>query len=354
MDAPKDHAPSGACAVESVRSPRAPRRHATYITVTSGKGGVGKTNVAINLCAALALQGRRVTMIDADLGTANADVLCGLQSAQNVSHFIAGRRARLDEIAVDAPGGFRLVAGANGLRRMANLDESQRAHFIRGVTQLEQSSDVVVLDTSAGINQSVTAMAGLADIVLLVLTPEPTSIADGYGLIKSIHAGTARGRRPITGAGRGSQSGSGIQNGTSGGTGIELENEGGPNLGLEMASAGEQRIAVLVNMASSRTQARAVYDRVAMVARRFLHRHLDFAGWIPKDPMVGQAVLHRRPVLLESPRCPASRALSGLGESLLGSIEPERERGADESPSPHNPRSDGYFARFCAWLGAGA
>ncbi len=285
---------------------RAPVHRARFIAVTSGKGGVGKSNIAVNLAIALAQSGLRISLIDADMGTANADVLCGIRPAHNLSHFLTGRRSRIEDVFVDGPGGFQLVPGANGIRHLAELDEEQRTRLIQGLSGLEKTSDIVLLDTSAGINAVVTAMSHVADTVLLVLTPEPTSIADGYALIKAIHAQALRA-----------------------GSTHEM-----------------QRIAILVNMASSKQQGRAVYDRISSVSRRFLNRHLDYAGWIPQDSAVPRAVIRREPFFIAAPRCGASRAIAQLGCALSSSQPGVVYVGGENS----SPQHSGYFARLYHWL----
>ena len=294
------------------------RRKTTYITITSGKGGVGKTNVAVNLAVAIAQTGQRVTLIDADLGTANADVICGITSAHNLSHVLHGRRRTLNDVAVDAPGGFRLVPGANGIRRFADLSQGDQASLIRELSALERVSDVIIIDTGAGIGSGVTAMTAMADLVLVVVTPEPTSLTDGYGLIKAIHSGSTSG------------------------------------------STSHQRLAVLVNMVSSRRQARAVYDRIATVSRRFLGIHIDMAGSIPIDPHVSKSVLKRSPFILNCPHAPASTSLIQLSDRLLRSVSHHQDYRSEDHLTEHAAISEpvrevsGYFTRFRRWLGAGS
>ena len=319
--APKRHTPNNshhrAVKISGVNQDHS-RKRTTYITVTSGKGGVGKTNVAVNLAVAIAQTGRRVTLIDADLGTANADVICGITSTQNLSHVLNGRRQTLGEVAVEAPGGFRLVPGANGIRRFADLSQNDRASLIRELTALEQTSDTIIIDTGAGIGSGVTAMTAMADIILVVLTPEPTSLTDGYGLIKAIHASSSPGR------------------------------------------PSDQRLAVLVNMVSSRRQARAVYDRISTVARRFLGFHIDLAGSIPMDPHVSRSVLKRSPFILNCPHAPSSTSMMQLSERLLRSVSRNIEHltpnfTTESVPDPvPETNGSGYFNRFRRWLKAGS
>jgi flagellar biosynthesis protein FlhG len=151
---------------------------ARIIAVTSGKGGVGKTNLAVNLSVALARLGKRVLLLDADLGTANADLLCNLPAAgANLAHVVAGRHT-LAQTIIDAPGGFRLIPGASGLAQVAALQEHERSRLVHQMKQLEENLDYILVDTGAGVSPNVLTFAAGADQQLVVTTPEPTAIAD--------------------------------------------------------------------------------------------------------------------------------------------------------------------------------
>src|SRR6188508_6438 len=130
------------------------RRRASVIAVTSGKGGVGKSNVAVNLAIQLASAGKQVVLLDADLGLANADVLCNVDLPYNLSHVI-GRKKELHEVMVKAPGGFRLIGGASGLARMADLSDFDRQRIVDALAELEETTDIILIDTGAGISPNV-------------------------------------------------------------------------------------------------------------------------------------------------------------------------------------------------------
>src|SRR4051795_12249496 len=166
-----------------VRQHRAQR--ASVIAITSGKGGVGKSNVAVNLSIKLASAGKSVVLLDADLGLANADVLCNIDLPYNLSHVIA-RKKELHEVMVTAPGGFKLIGGASGLARMADLTDFDRARIVDALGELEQQCDIILIDTGAGISPNVLSFTRAADHVLVVTTPEPTAITDAYAVIKVI------------------------------------------------------------------------------------------------------------------------------------------------------------------------
>src|SRR5918993_3504075 len=161
------------------------RRRASVIAVTSGKGGVGKSNVAVNLAIQLASAGKAVVLLDADLGLANADVLCNIDLPNNLSHVIA-RRKELHEVLVDVPGGFKMIGGASGLARLAGLTDEDRQRPLTALAELEQQADVILIDTGAGISPNVLSFTRAADHVLIVTTPEPTAITDAYAVIKVI------------------------------------------------------------------------------------------------------------------------------------------------------------------------
>src|SRR6476659_6001961 len=217
------------------------RRRASVIAVTSGKGGVGKSNVAVNLAIQLSAAGKQVVLLDADLGLANADVLCNVDLPHNLSHVIA-RQKQLNEVVVSAPGGFRLIGGASGLARMADLTDHDRERIIHAMSELEQAADVILVDTGAGISPNVLSFTRAADHVLIVTTPEPTAITDAYAVVKVISRGAA---------------------------------------GPPMGENGHRRLSLLVNQAKSQFEARVVYERIAKVAHQFLNVSVFEAGHVP-------------------------------------------------------------------------
>jgi flagellar biosynthesis protein FlhG len=277
------------------RGPRPVGRLARAIAVTSGKGGVGKSNLAVNLAVCLARLGQRVCLLDADLGLANADLLCGLTPRLTLEHVVCGR-CRLAEVMLLAPGGFRLIPGACGVARLADLDSRQRLALLQQLMILERVADTVVIDTAAGLGSNVLAFAAAARRVLVATTPEPTAMTDGYGMIKAL---TARAPR----------------------TQVEL----------------------VVNMAGSRAEAQSVYRRMERVSRTFLGRPLELAATIPADPAVREAVRHRVPFALYSPDCGATAAVRRLAHRVAG-----------VAAGGPGPGGGGFFGRLAAWLLPGA
>lgn len=241
---------------------------ARIVAVTSGKGGVGKTNIAVNLAIKLTELGQRVILLDADLGTANADVLCNLTPGGNLAHVVAGRKTLQDAI-VQAPGGFGLIPGASGLARMAALGEYERSHLIHQIQNLETKADIILVDTGAGVGPNVLGFALGADQLLVVTTPEPTAVTDAYAAIKTIQ----RQRQDVD-------------------------------------------VHVLVNMVQSAEEARQVFGRIEAVCQKFLNLNIQFAGHVNADVSVGHAVRRRRPFVLENPTCPASVAVGRLARQL--------------------------------------
>jgi flagellar biosynthesis protein FlhG len=255
------------------RGRRAPnRRHGAHVvTICSGKGGVGKTNIAVNLAIALAQRGRMVTLLDADLGLANADVLCGLTAAANLEHVMRGRRS-LEDVITAAPGGFRLIPGASGVVGAADLDMAGCTRLIEALDQLDDESDLLLIDTAAGNGAAVRQFVQTAHTCLIVTTPEPPAIADAYALIKTVVHGQQNERRRD-----------------------QLP-----------------RLALVVNQARSANEARDVFNRISSVAQRFLGMEVDLAGWIGFDEAVRRAVRERLPFSLGSPQSGAAQRVAGL------------------------------------------
>lgn len=249
---------------------------ARVVAVTSGKGGVGKTSVAVNLAVRLSQMGRRVVLLDADLGTANADILCNLFPKNTLSNVVAGRSTLADTL-VDAPGGFRLVPGVSGLARIAALGEFERARLIQQMSQIERDADVVLVDTGAGIGPNVLGFTACSDQQLVVTTPDPTAMTDAYAVIKTV----TRRRDNCD-------------------------------------------ISLLVNMVHSEVDARSAFDRIDGVCRRFLGLQLSYAGYLIHDDRVARSVRCRRPFVLESPHCQASACIGHLAHRLdCRAVEPQ-------------------------------
>ncbi|NLG18280.1 MAG: MinD/ParA family protein [Fibrobacter sp.] len=220
------------------------------IAVTSGKGGVGKTNIALFLAVTLSTARKRVLLMDADLGLANVHILLGMAPANNISHFIDGD-CRLEEVICRGPGGFDILPGASGLEKLANIDIGRLELLQKEFSKLEKDYDYLLIDTGAGIGASVTQFASRADTVLLVMTPEPTSLADAYAMVKVLY------------------------------------------------EKGTRKIAVLVNMATSEKEGTETFDRLNALVVKFLKKPLEMVGTLPVSRDLSRSVRRQQVLILE-------------------------------------------------------
>lgn len=239
------------------------------ITIASGKGGVGKTNISTNLAIAYAQIGKKVILMDADLGLANVNVVLGIIPKYNLYHLIRKQKT-MSDIIMDTNYGIKIVAGASGFAKIANLTEEERRDFVNELSALS-AADVIIIDTSAGVSHNVLSFVAAADEVLIVTTPEPTAITDAYGIIKIIAT--------------------------------EIDNL---NLGLKL----------VVNRVKSVVEGRKVAERVINIAGQFLNLKVDYLGYVYEDPAVQNAVLRQKPFLIMDPKGKASICLRHLVSRL--------------------------------------
>lgn len=266
-------------------------RRARVVAIASGKGGVGKTNIAVNTAIALARRGLRVTLLDADLGTANADVLCGIMPAARLDHVLGpgglavhdGAKRSIRDIVVDAPGGFKLVPGSAGIGRMADLNAGERRWLVSALVELAAEADVVLIDAAAGVGQGVTSLLHAADLAIVVTTPEPTAIADAYALIKC----------------------------------LVMEQDQPP-------STEEDRIALVVNQTREPLEAFATHARIAGVCERFLGLRLPMLGFVAQDVRVAEAVRAQKPFMIMDPGAIGSRNIADLAVAIINMLGIER------------------------------
>lgn len=238
------------------------------IAVTSGKGGVGKTNVAVNLAVAMARAGQRVMLFDADLGLANVDVALGLKPRYDIQHVLSGER-RLEEILIEGPAGVQVVPASSGVARMASLSATEQAGLVHAFSSLPTAVDTLIVDTGAGIDNAVLTFTAACQEVIVVLCDEPTSLTDAYALIKVLNQ-----------------------------------------------QCGVKRFQLLANMVESEIQGRQLYEKVSRVTDRFLDVYLGYLGAVPRDDYLRRAVKAQRAVLLEYPRAEASRALEAIAQRI--------------------------------------
>jgi flagellar biosynthesis protein FlhG len=242
---------------------------ARIITVTSGKGGVGKTNVSINMALAYARLGKKVVVMDADLGLANVNVMFNLIPKYNLYHVIRKQRT-MREILVETDYGISIVSGASGFSQIANLSDAERQFFIKELDTLS-NTDIIIIDTSAGVSRSVLDFVAAADDAVIITTPEPTAITDAYGIIKIIAS--------------------------------EYESL---NLGLKL----------VVNRVKSAADAKKVSDRITSIAGQFLNLKVDYLGFIYDDLVVSQAVVKQKPFMVIDPKCKASLCVQHIVERM--------------------------------------
>ena len=252
-------------------------RHARVIAVTSGKGGVGKTNVAVNLSVALASRGRRTVLIDLDLGLANADIVFDLTPRYNLSDVLSGRRT-IEEVVVEAPGGVLVVPGASGVERLANLAENERMSLLSSFEALHRSADFIILDTGAGISRNTTAFLAAADDILVVTVPEPTAVVDAFAVIKMVASQPDHGN-----------------------------------------------LYSLINMVENRAEAEKVAGGITRTASNLLNAYVDRIGYVLRDPKVGQAVRRRRPFLQAFPGAVSSGCVRAIAGRLASGAEDRPE-----------------------------
>lgn len=248
------------------------------IAVTSGKGGVGKTNVSVNLALALAELGRRVLLLDADLGLANIDVLLGLSPKRTLADVIAGD-CDLVDVLLQGPGGIRIAPAASGTQSMAQLSPMQHAGLIQAFSELGDNIDVLIVDTAAGISDSVVSFVRAAQEVLVVVTDEPTSITDAYAMIKLLNR-----------------------------------------------DYGMSRFRVLANQVHTPQEGRNLFAKLSKVTDRFLDVALQYVGAIPYDEAVRKSVQKQRAVYDAFPRAKSSLAFRAIAQKV------------DNWPLPANPR----------------
>jgi flagellar biosynthesis protein FlhG len=245
------------------------------VVIASGKGGVGKSNLAANLAVALGARGARVLLLDADFAQANLDLLLGVHPRFDIQHVLSGEKA-IEEIVVPGPPGVKLIPASSGAPELAELDDYRREFLLRSVGLLDDEIDLVIIDTATGVSSQVTSFCRSADDVVVVSTPEMPAFSDAYGLIKLLHSqGLARSPR------------------------------------------------LVVNQAGSPEEAEETSHRIRLVARRFLHLEIEDWGSVPFDPAVPRAVRKQEPVVTAFPHSPAAAAYRALAERLWPSSDPE-------------------------------
>ncbi|MBI4476548.1 MAG: MinD/ParA family protein [Acidobacteria bacterium] len=257
------------CAAEDLPA-QAGSHSVNTLAITSGKGGVGKTNVVVNLGVALARLGQRVAILDADFGLGNVDVLLGLAPPFHLGHLFAGEKT-LPEIMIDGPLGVRVIPASSGLRELTALSPRQLGQLSAALDTLQEAVDFLLVDTAAGISDNVIQILGMSQRVLVVTSPEPTAVVDAYAVIKILSTVDPR-----------------------------------------------KELGLIVNGARSQDEADLLFRQLDIAVTRFLHRRVHYLGFVLDDPSVREAVLAQRPVVDHLPQAPASRCFRMLARRVSG------------------------------------
>ncbi len=244
------------------------RQTPRVIAVSSGKGGVGKTNSVVNLAVALAEMGKKVLLLDADLGLGNLDVLLGLAPRYNLGHLLRGEKT-IGDILVDGPAGIKILPASSGVQELTNLSLEQRLTLKSHLESAGMDMDIIIIDTGAGISNNVLFFNMAAHEIVVVVTPEPTSITDAYALMKVL-----------------------------------------------CKKHGERKFKLLVNTARSRKEAVEVYRKLSLVAERFLNISVDYLGCVFNDENVQRSVLRQKAVMELYPDTAASLCFKEIADAI--------------------------------------
>ena len=240
------------------------------IAVTSGKGGVGKTNLAVNLGVSLSAMGRRVALMDADMGLANVDILLGINPEYNLSHVLAGEKS-LAEIMVNGPFGMKVIPASSGIQQMSALSDRQQAAIIHAFSEIDADLDVLIVDTAAGISPSVVNFARACQEIIVMICDEPTSLTDAYALIKLLNRDYSI-----------------------------------------------YHFHILTNMVQSTQQGQSLFAKLTKVTDRYLDVALQFAGSVPFDNKLRQSVRNQSAVVEAYADSQASLAIKNIARKIDG------------------------------------
>lgn len=265
------------------------RRPAKVLAITSGKGGVGKTNIAANLAICLAASQKRVLLVDADWSLGNLDIIMNLNNKYNIAHMLNGKKT-LREVVHIGPQGVEIICGVSGLEDLANLTKFQRHRILNELSELGNDTDIIIIDTAAGISKSVIGFCLAADQTLIVTTPEATAMTDAYAMIKVLVGNNYAGK-----------------------------------------------ISLIVNMAENIAEGKKIYQQISNVATQFLNTHIYDAGVLLKDDRLIAAMRQRKPVVLAYPKAKVTSALVALAAKLSNS-------------SAAMADNEGFFKKVVDWF----
>jgi len=253
-----------------------PRKIARVITVTSGKGGVGKSSISINMAIQMSRLGKRVVILDADFGLANVEVMLGIRPKYNLADLIFHGKS-LQDIITEGPEHIGFISGGSGIQELSNLSKDQIIFLVQKLYELDEIADVVIIDTGAGISDSVLEFVTVSSEVLLVATPEPTSITDAYALLKTL------------------------------------------NRKVEF-STDNTVIKMIANRVDSYEEATELYNKLNLVVDKFLNIKMEFLGAVPQDINVSKAVMQQKPYSILYPNTPSTKAIFELASILCNNI----------------------------------
>ena len=256
--------------------------NARVIAVTSGKGGVGKTSLSVNLAMEMAKLGKKVVIFDADFGLANVEVMLGIRPTYNLLDLIHNNKT-MPEIITKGPMGIGFISGGSGVSELASLDKNNIKLLISEMVKLDKMYDVVIIDTGAGITDSVMEFVMVSPEVLLVVTPEPTSITDAYSLLKV----------------------------------LRRKNEFNPLY---------KTINVVSNRVTNDSEGDEIFAKMNTVSSKFLNTKLEYLGSIPQDKNASMAIIEQKPVVTAYPNTPASKAIGELADKLINTEQEEYKK----------------------------
>jgi flagellar biosynthesis protein FlhG len=261
-------------------------RKLKVFTIASGKGGVGKSSIVVNLAIALSQYGSKVLVVDADFGLANVDVMLGVTSKYNVSHFLSGAKT-LPEIIQYGHEGVRFISGGSGVYELLSMAAPQLESFLKGIVKLEEPADYILCDTGAGINEHIIQMVLASSETIIVTTPEPTSILDAYALVKTI-----------------------------------------------VNRSASHKINVIMNKSENRSEAEHVLKGFREVLRRHLEKEVNSLGYVLYDHEVPQSIKRQTPIIITSPNGNTAKDIKAIAARIL--------------ELPVDERQDNLFARMFA------
>lgn len=247
--------------------------------VSSGKGGVGKSNFTLNLGISLCDEGKKVVIIDADIGLANLEILIGVVSKYNLLDILE-RNMSIEEILIDGPNGIKFISGGSGITQLANVDKLKLDKFIQSISRLGDIADYILIDTGAGISDLLTSFSSISDEVMIVTTCEPTAIADAYALIKVLVS------RNIN-----------------------------------------KKINIVINKADNKPEADSVFKNLSTVSKKFVNVDLSYLGYINNDSAVAKAVKVQKPFIKYNENSRASKSIRRITSALLNEQEKNRDFG---------------------------